>query len=71
LEPRLQAFVREVLDVQLSDTVKARRLLADGRWQRLKPEGAGAIRAQRRLYELIAHHEDDPSSHSNSPGAAT
>ncbi len=71
LEPRLQALVREVLDVQLSDTVKARRLVADGKWQRLNPYGAGAIRAQRRLYEVIAHHEDDPSSHSNSPAAVT
>jgi len=44
LDPALQARLRQILDVQLQDTVKARRLLPDGRSERSRP--------QERLYEL-------------------
>jgi polyphosphate kinase len=53
LDPALQEEVREILDVQLSDTVKARVLQADGQSVRLAPEGPTPLRSQERLYELI------------------
>jgi polyphosphate kinase len=40
-----------ILDIQLADTVKARRLLADGSSVRLQAKGEGALRSQERLYE--------------------
>jgi polyphosphate kinase len=51
LEPRLQAQVREILEIQLADTVKARRILPDGRSTRVDPEGRPPLRSQERLYE--------------------
>jgi polyphosphate kinase len=53
LDPMLQAPVREILDIQLADTVKARRFLADGTTERVRPEGRPLLRAQDRLYELM------------------
>jgi polyphosphate kinase len=54
LEPALQAQVREMLEIQLSDTVKARRFLPDGTTERVRPDGRAVVRAQERLYELTA-----------------
>jgi polyphosphate kinase len=53
LDARLQAEVREVLDIQLSDTVKARLLQPDGTSIRVRPEGAVSVRSQDQIYELI------------------
>jgi polyphosphate kinase len=53
LEPALQAQLREILDVQLADRVKARRLLPGGTTERIRPDRGEVIRAQERLYELI------------------
>jgi polyphosphate kinase len=60
LDARLQAEVREVLDIQLSDTVKARLLQPDGTSIRVRPEGEGAVgvRSQDRIYELIGTRRD-------------
>jgi len=52
LDPKLQAQVREVLEVQLADTVKARRILPDGTSVRVTMDGRPAFRSQERLYEL-------------------
>ena len=53
LDQRLQVQVREVLEVQLADNVKARRILPDGTSARVTaPEGRPAFRSQERLYEL-------------------
>ena len=51
LDPHLQAQVREILEIQLADTVKARRILPDGSSVRIRPEGEPALRSQQRLYE--------------------
>lgn len=51
LEPVLKAQIREILQTQLADTVKARRILADGRSVRLGATGRPALRSQERLYE--------------------
>jgi polyphosphate kinase len=52
LEPGLRAQVREILDIQLADTVKARRILPDGRSVRVDAEGRPPLRSQERLYEV-------------------
>jgi polyphosphate kinase len=50
LEPHLQAEIREILEIQLADSVKGRVLLPDGQSHRLPPEAS--LRSQERLYEL-------------------
>jgi polyphosphate kinase len=55
LEPALQEQIRDVLEIQLADNVKARRLLADGRSERIRAgEDVALVRSQERLYELMA-----------------
>ena len=51
LDPSLQLRVREILDIQLADTVKARRLRPDGSSERIPAAGGRALRSQQRLYE--------------------
>jgi polyphosphate kinase len=53
LDPALQEQVREILDLQLADNVKARRILPDGRSERIVPgEGEPLLRSQERIYEM-------------------
>jgi polyphosphate kinase len=55
LDPRLQSQIREVLEVQLSDTVKAREIQPDGSSRRvLASSEAPPVRSQSRLYGLMA-----------------
>jgi polyphosphate kinase len=58
LDPRLQAEVREILEVQLQDTVKARLLQPDGTSIRARAVGSAPMRSQERLYELIGARRD-------------
>jgi polyphosphate kinase len=55
LDPHLQAQIREILEVQLDDTVKARRILASGRSVRTRAGDEPALRSQDWLYEALAH----------------
>jgi len=52
LDPPLQAVVRQVLEIQLADNVKARRILSTGSSVRIRSDGAPAVRSQERLYEV-------------------
>jgi polyphosphate kinase len=52
LDGGLQALIREILEIQLADTVKARRLVADGSSVRIETAGGLAVRSQERLYEV-------------------
>jgi polyphosphate kinase len=52
LEPALQAQVREILNIQLADTVKARRLLGDGTSTRVRADGRPPLRSQENLWEV-------------------
>jgi polyphosphate kinase len=52
LDARLQAQVREVLELQLRDTVKARRILLDGSSERVRASVNEPLRSQERLYAL-------------------
>ena len=54
LDPGLQTQIGEMLDIQLADTVKARRILPDGSSVRIRSARAGALRSQDRLYEVSA-----------------
>ncbi len=54
LDARLQAQIHEVLDLQLSDTVKAREILLDGSSTRVRAVDAPPVRSQERLYALVA-----------------
>jgi polyphosphate kinase len=55
LEPGLQEQIRDILEVQLADNVKARRILPDGRSERIRAgEDVAAVRSQERLYALMA-----------------
>jgi polyphosphate kinase len=58
LGPRLQAEIREVLEVQLSDTAKAHLLQPDGTSVRARAAGPVPVRSQERLYELIGSRRD-------------
>jgi polyphosphate kinase len=49
---QLQGQIREILDIQLADTMKARLLLPDGSSRRIHREGGPTLRSQERLYEL-------------------
>jgi polyphosphate kinase len=53
LDPALQAEIRQILEVQLADSVKARVLLPDGRSRRREASHA-PLRSQERLYEVAA-----------------
>ncbi len=58
LDPRLQAQIRSVLDVQLADTVKARELRPDGRSARAARPAGPVLRAQEQLYALAGSGPD-------------
>jgi polyphosphate kinase len=51
LDLRLQSQVREILEIQLADTVKARRILPDGSSERIRGHGESRLRSQELLYE--------------------
>ncbi|HVW30287.1 MAG TPA: polyphosphate kinase 1 [Polyangiaceae bacterium] len=75
LAPPLREFVREVLDIQLSDNVKAREILPNGRSRRPERVIGDPIRAQERLYAMVAALEETagggtPSAPSVVAGAA-
>jgi polyphosphate kinase len=67
LVPALRAFVREVLDIQLSDNVKAREILPSGRSRRPERVVGDPIRAQERLYALATALEEGAVSATPSP----
>ena len=55
LAPALQNQIRQILDTQLADNVKARIIVPDGRSEHVKPDGAPPVRSQERLYEVAGH----------------
>jgi len=61
LDPDLQSRIREILVIQLADTVKARRILANGRSVRVRADAGTALRAQERLYDEAGEGMAGPS----------
>jgi polyphosphate kinase len=54
LDPVLQDRLKEILETQLGDNVKAWWMQSDGRYVRGSNNGAAPLRSQERLYELAA-----------------
>jgi polyphosphate kinase len=54
LDPRLQSQIREVLEIQLTDTSKAREIQIDGSSIRVRAPEAPPLRSQERLYGLVS-----------------
>jgi polyphosphate kinase len=52
LEPLLQRQLRDILEIQLADTAKARLFRPDGRSERVAASGSVGLRSQELLYEL-------------------
>jgi polyphosphate kinase len=52
LDPQHQIRLKEILEIQLSDTVKSWRLRPDGSYDRIRAEGASPLRSQEKLYEI-------------------
>jgi hypothetical protein len=65
VDPAIRQQVRAFLDMQLSDTVKARVVGADGRSQRVVRGSRPVLRAQDRAYELV--EEPAPASLAATP----
>jgi len=69
LDSTLQAQVRTILEIQLADTVKARRILSDGSSVRIQADGGPELRSQERLYEITGAGGVLPSSKALPDGA--
>jgi polyphosphate kinase len=54
LDPVLQDRLKEILETQLTDNVKAWWMQSEGRYVRGTTNGAAPLRSQERLYELVA-----------------
>jgi polyphosphate kinase len=52
LDPALQAQIRQILEIQAGDTVKARMIDREGRSVRVKREGLQPLRSQEQLYAM-------------------
>ena len=50
---QLQAKLRQVLEIQLGDTVKGGSMQPDGTYVRTRNDGLSSIHCQERLYEII------------------
>ena len=68
LEPQLQARVREILELQLADTVKSWRMDPDGRYVKSPKRTELGSRFQERFYEIL--QSENRPVFSNAVGAA-
>ena len=53
LDAQHQAKLKEILEIQLADTVKGWRIQSDGSSVRACSDGAHAMRSQERFYEIM------------------
>jgi len=69
-DPELRnRVIEEILAISLADNVKARRLLPDGRYERVKAEGKPAVRSQTRFMELAREKAQSNPSLAGQAGA--
>src|SRR5881409_2354169 len=68
LDPHLQTQVREILEIQLADTVKARHILPDGSSVRIRGRAESRLRSQERLYEATATKYESSSDRARHTG---
>jgi polyphosphate kinase len=55
LDEQHQVWLKEILEIQLSDNVKGWRIQSDGTSVRIGSPGAHSTRSQERLYEAMRH----------------
>ena len=53
IDSQLQAKLRQILEIQLGDTVKGWWMQPDGTYVRTRNDGLSSIRCQEQLYEII------------------
>jgi polyphosphate kinase len=59
IEPQLQKQLKDILELQLADNVKAWRMQPDGSYRRERSDNAPAFRFQERFYEMLQAEERD------------
>jgi polyphosphate kinase len=69
VEPALQIRLKEILELQLTDTIKGWWMQPDGSYVR-KPNGKDAVRFQERYHENLQLEERSGSSKSMAPSSA-
>ena len=62
IEPALQNRLKEVLEIQLADNVKAWWMQPGGRYARTEGNGCAPLRSQERLYELVNGWPREPAA---------
>jgi polyphosphate kinase len=60
LDPQHQARLKEILEIQLSDTIKGWQIQSDGRSFRRRTDGLPDLRSQEHLYEVIRQGNGAP-----------
>ena len=62
IDSQLQANLRQILEIQLGDTVKGWSMQSDGTYVRTQNDSLSSIRCQEKLYEIIQSEEGPPAS---------
>ena len=62
LDPQLQAKLKDILDLQLVDSVKAWQMQPDGSYVRQTSANEAGFRFQERFYEMLRAEETSRSS---------
>ena len=70
LDPQLQAKLKDILELQLIDSVKAWQMEPDGSYQRKISTNAAGFRFQERFYEMLRAEEISRSTKGISMGGA-
>ena len=60
IDLQLQAKLRQILEIQLGDTVKGWSMQSDGTYVRTRNDGLSSIRCQEQLYEIIRSENGTP-----------
>jgi len=67
IEPRLQTKLKQILDLQLGETVKGWSMQPDGSYERIENDDRPAFRFQERFYEMLQAEERLSSSNALGP----
>jgi polyphosphate kinase len=70
VEPALQVRLKEILELQLTDTIKGWWMQSDGTYVRTPPQGKEAVRFQELFYENLQLQERSGRSESIAPSSA-
>jgi polyphosphate kinase len=62
IEPRLQAKLKDILELQLAENVKGWLMRSDGSYGRIQHDGDPAFRFQQKFYEMLQAEEHSSSS---------